>query len=365
MPLIRGKLARRIGRRSPYGVVVTSDPRRHQVTPEVAFGHPTGGATIPAADEETRRVTELRLAADWGITGSLRPTATGSTSRIWNIGDERGGLIAKLARGDRAHVDAGLRASRAVQAGGLRTGTPVPTPAGALSAEVAIGADRWWLAVLTRVGGVAAPMAAFEPPTLGALLATIHEALRGTDPTGAWTPANVFSHMRDGISDGQPPQVRQLITSAVDAVERWYGDVCPPMQMIRGDGPEILSRPGEPIAAMIDWGGVRRGSVADDIGCWTLHGSTGDHHRYTDEFVRGYVSVRPLIADERAAIPLFQRLRLASRACGVADRSALAAIETWMDSYACCADPFRDGGSKFVRRTHGPHSNAWTPGSHG
>lgn len=310
-----------------------SEPGGHHVTAEVAFGHPTAGAAIPTADEATRLATQRRLAADWGITGPLRPSATGSTSLIWDIGDERGDLIAKLARGDRAHVDAGLRASRAVEAAGLRTGAPLPTPAGALSAGVAIGPDRWWLAVLRRVGGDAAPMGAFEPPALGALLATIHEALRGTDPGGAWTPADVLGHMRGGISDGQPLPVRQLITAAVDAVERWYGEERSPLQLIRGDGPEILSTPGEPIAAVIDWGGVRWGSVADDIGCWTVHGSTGDHHSYTDEFVRGYVSVRPLTADERASIPLFQRLRVASRACSVTDRAALSAIETWMDSY--------------------------------
>lgn len=314
---------------------MTSDPGRHPVTADVAFGHPTGGAAIPGADEETRLATERRLTADWGLTGPLRPSATGSTSRIWEIGDD---LVAKLARGDGAHVDAGLRAAQAVEdVAGVRTGAPVPARTGALSAEVAIGAHRWRLAVLRRVGGEAAPMGAFEPATLGALLATIHQALRRTEPTGAWTPADVLGHMRDGVGDRQPASARALITSAVDAVEGWYGKTRSPLQMIRGDGPEILSRPGEPIAAVVDWGGVRRGTVADDIGCWTLHGSTGDHHRYTDEFVRGYVSVRALSNDERAAVPLFQRLRLASRACGVTDPDQLSAVVTWMDSYACCA----------------------------
>jgi Ser/Thr protein kinase RdoA (MazF antagonist) len=122
-----------------------------------------------------------------------------------------------------------------------------------------------------------------------------------------------------------------MITSAIDVVRDWYQESQPHQQLIRGDGPELLVHDGA-VSGMVDWGGVRFGSVVDDIGCWTLHGATKSIRDYTTEFVRGYTSVSTLTPQEELAIPLFQQLRLASRACSVTDPTKLEVIERWMSN---------------------------------
>lgn len=79
-------------------------------------------------------------------------------------------------------------------------------------------------------------------------------------------------------------------------------------------------------------GGVRAGSVADDIGCWTSHGATDRILLpvYTAAFLEGYRHSNDLPAPEALAVPLFQRLRIASRACYVTDPDALARVEARM-----------------------------------
>lgn len=129
----------------------------------------------------------------------------------------------------------------------------------------------------------------------------------------------------------QSATTRQMIISAIEAVWDWYQQSNPRRQVIRGDGPELLVYDGV-VSGMVDWGGVRFGSVVDDIGCWTLHGATQSIRDYTREFIRGYTSVSPLTPEEELAVPLFQQLRLASRACYVTDSAALIAIEQWMSN---------------------------------
>jgi Ser/Thr protein kinase RdoA (MazF antagonist) len=89
---------------------------------------------------------------------------------------------------------------------------------------------------------------------------------------------------------------------------------------------------GGRISAIIDWGGVRAGSVADDIGCWTAHGANDRIAlpAYTAAFLDGYRHNNDLSPADAAAVPLFQRLRIASRACHVTDPDALVSVETWM-----------------------------------
>jgi Ser/Thr protein kinase RdoA (MazF antagonist) len=72
--------------------------------------------------------------------------------------------------------------------------------------------------------------------------------------------------------------------------------------------------------------------AADDIGCWTAHGATDriPLTAYTTAFLRGYRHVNSLPAEDAAAVPLFQRLRIASRACYVTDPDVLAGVQSWM-----------------------------------
>jgi len=51
---------------------------------------------------------------------------------------------------------------------------------------------------------------------------------------------------------------------------------------------------------------------------------------YTAAFLRGYRDSNDLRAPDAAAVPLFQRLRIASRACYVTEPDDLAGVEAWM-----------------------------------
>jgi Ser/Thr protein kinase RdoA (MazF antagonist) len=184
---------------------------------------------------------------------------------------------------------------------------------------------------LRRVDGSRLSMHGIAPTVMGEFLGRLHFIVRGCPAIGAWTPGDVLGHMTRGMTAAQPPSVRLMITQAVSDVSAYYG-TAPPVQLLYGDGPEIFSANGTDISAIVDWGGVRAGSVADDIGCWTAHGATDriPLPAYTAAFLEGYRRSNDLTAEDAAAVPLFQRLRIASRACYVTDPGALAAVEAWM-----------------------------------
>ena len=95
--------------------------------------------------------------------------------------------------------------------------------------------------------------------------------------------------MTRGSVAPQPPAVREMIARAATDVRSFY-DATPPTQLRYGDGPGSFSVNDTDISAIIDWGGVRAGSVADDIGCWTAHGATDQIPLpgYTTAFLAGY-----------------------------------------------------------------------------
>lgn len=137
--------------------------------------------------------------------------------------------------------------------------------------------------------------------------------------------------MREGLSAGHPSWARDLVQVACSEAEALYATQPLRQQVIRGDGPEVLLTKTGDLSGVIDWGGIRCGSIADDIGCWTLHlGMLHQaYHQTSETFLRGYTSVTPLVPAERAAVPAFQRLRLASRLCYVTDPAALAFVQAW------------------------------------
>lgn len=262
----------------------------------------------------------------WGLRDELRPLPA-AASYTW----QAGGHVVKLARDEPAHFTAGLRASEAVEQASIPAGAPVRARAGQLCEPLALGGQSWVLAVLRLVDGSHLSMHAVAPPVLGEFLARLHAILRGCPAAGAWTPGDVLGHMTRGITAAHPPSARRMITRAVSDVSAYYG-TAPPAQLLYGDGPGIFSVNGTDISAIIDWGGVRAGSAADDIGCWTAHGATDliSLANYTAGFLDGYRRRGALTAADAAAVPLFQRLRIASRACYVAGPEALAAVEAWM-----------------------------------
>lgn len=318
---------------SPAGPVRVAGWIGYAVRADPWSGHPTGGAALP--DPMTATIAEV-LAREWGRRGRLRSLASGSTARVWRLDNE----VVRVVWAPAATVEAGLRAAAAISSTGLAAGAPVRTRSGALSVSLQPGdasslggrprgAESMTVAVLEYVPGRPGSMHDVAPAELGALLGRIHTVLHPVDPVGALSVRDVLGHMRRGILTDQPTPVRALITGAVDAVRDWYRAEPRRRQLLRGDGPELLVDHTGAITAMIDWGGVRHGSVVDDIGCWTLHGATGPIARYTTEFLGGYTSRAPLTTTESNAVPLFQRLRLASRACHVADAATCSTVLEW------------------------------------
>ncbi len=266
------------------------------------------------------------LREHWGLRGDLRPIEARAASRTW----QADGHVVKLARDEPAHFTAGLLASEAVERAGVTTGAPVRTRGGQLCVPLALGRRPRMLAVLRRADGSPLSVHAVAPAVLGEFLGRLHRILRNCPAAGAWAPGDVLGHMARGVTAAQPPAVRQMITSAISDVSAYYATM-PPAQLLYGDGPGIFSANGADISAIIDWGGVRAGSTADDIGCWTAHGATDriTLPAYTAAFLEGYRRSNDLPADA-AAVTLFQRLRIASRACHVTDPDALSDVEAWM-----------------------------------
>jgi Ser/Thr protein kinase RdoA (MazF antagonist) len=262
----------------------------------------------------------------WGLAGEFGPVQV-AASRTWRVGDH----VVKLARDEQTHFAAGLRASEAIERAGIAAGAPVRTRGGELCVRLALGGPSWVLGVLRRVGGSRLSMHAVAPVVMGGLLGRLHRILRDCPAADAWTPDDVLGHMARGITAAHPPAARQLVTRAIAGVRGYYA-ARPPLQLLYGDGPEIFSVNGTDISAIIDWGGVRAGSAADDIGCWTAHGATDriSLPDYTAAFLDGYRGSCELTAGDAAAVPLFQRLRIASRACYVTEPEALARVEAWM-----------------------------------
>lgn len=270
------------------------------------------------------RAVRSAVREHWGLRDELHPLEAREASHTW----QAAGHVVKLARDEPAHFAAGLLAAEVVEWAGVTTGAPVRTHDGELCVPLAPGQV---LAVLRRADGSHLSMLEVAPSVLGEFLGRLHRILRGCPSAGAWTPGDVLGHMTRGIMAAHPQAVRQMITQAVSDVSACYG-TAPPAQLLYGDGPGIFSANGADISAIIDWGGVRAGSIADDIGCWTAHGATDKIllPAYTAGFLDGYRRSNDLPAAAAAAVPLFQRLRIASRACYVTDPAALARVQARM-----------------------------------
>jgi Ser/Thr protein kinase RdoA (MazF antagonist) len=277
------------------------------------------------SEAEIESAVRVAVREHWGLRAELRLMQV-ADSRTWRAG----GHVVKLARDEQAHFAAGLGASEAVEQAGIACGAPVRTLAGELCRPLALGGP-WALAVLRRADGDHLSMHLVAPDVLGEFLGRLHRILRDRPTDGGWTPDDVLGHMTRGILPAHPRPVRRLVTRAIADVRGYYA-TAPLLQLLYGDGPGIFSVNGTDISAIIDWGGVRAGSTADDIGCWTAHGATDKISLpdYTAAFLDGYRRSGHLTHADAAAVPLFQRLRIASRACYVTDPGALAGVERWM-----------------------------------
>lgn len=276
----------------------------------------------PSPEESVVRVA---LREQWGIRDELRPMQT-AASRTWLVD----GHVVKLAHDEPAHFTAGLLASEAVDRAGITTGIPVRTRA----REVCVAPpllESWMLAVLHRVDGTHLSMWAVPPAVLGAFLGRLHHIMRGCPAAGAWTPDDVLGHMTRGVTAAHPATARQMIMRAVTDVSGYYA-TAPPMQLLYGGWAGHL---------LHQWRGHqrhhrlgrcpgrqrrRRHRLLDS----TRRERPDRAARLHRSLLDGYRNNNDLSPADAAAVPLFQRLRIASRACYVTDPDALARVEAWM-----------------------------------
>jgi Ser/Thr protein kinase RdoA (MazF antagonist) len=279
---------------------------------------------------EERVIAALR--ERWGIDGPLTAYPDGSQARAWRIDADGGPFVARLTGDTMEHLTVGLRMSELLDAAGVNAGKPIRALDGSIAVDMASGR----LAVLEHVPGSPPTVDDLDTAELGRLLATVHRAVAGVDLSGAWTVEDVCSYERAGVLDDHPAWVHDFVPRMLDAVAAWAPDR---EQLLRGDGFGILVEDGA-TTGMIDWGATRWGSVADDIGCWTVHlGPLFDgYEAVTARFIDAYREVAPLTEREVVAVPMFQGYRLASRPAYVTDPAKLAGIERWVAGWRAVYD---------------------------
>jgi Ser/Thr protein kinase RdoA (MazF antagonist) len=270
----------------------------------------------------------------WRITGDLTELDRGSTARAWRVDTtDQGPLVARLTPFPTDHVELGLRVAERVDREVIPAGAPVRTTDGALTVDVRD--ER--LALLRFVPGQTIAIEDIDVAALARLLARVHVAIADIDPAGAWTIDTDVAYIRAGMRDEQPAWVRDFVLPTLDAVEAWQPER---EQVLRRDGFAVHVNDGEYVG-LIDWGASMFGSVAVDIGIWTVHlGPIADGYlAVLRTFVDAYREIAPLTQHEEDAIPLFQRLRLADRFPGVTDCEQLTGLRQWVKGWDAATRP--------------------------
>ena len=311
-----------------HGTLVRDAPHRPTArTPAIVLS--TGSGSPPDAVSDALR-------DEWHLQGTLAELPRGSMSRAWRIDrPETPPFVAKLAVNELDHFILGLRVAEVVAERVLPTGRPLRTDGGDLAVTLDLPEGVHSLALLEWVpGSHPVGLEHFEARRLGALLADIHGAIASLPTLEAWTLGDVAGHLRGGVFADHPSWVGEFVEDTLSEVDEWIRTVRPRLQLLRGDGAELLVE-GDEVTGMIDWGATRVGPVIDDIGCWTLH--YGKHLQgygaYTADFVAAYADHAPLTDAEASAVPLYQALRLASRPVYRRDPDALDVAKSWIDSW--------------------------------
>ena len=179
------------------------------------------------------------------------------------------------------------------------------------------------------------PMHAVAPAVMGELLGRACTASCAV----AWQPRRVDAWRRawphDTRHHGLPAACRgQMITHAVSRRARLLRRPLRLGAAALRRRPGIFSVNGTDISAVVDWGG-RPGRAAPSTtsaaGQRTARPNRSPLPAYTAAFLHRATShSNSLPAEGAAAVPLFQRLRIASRACYVTTPDTLAGVQSWM-----------------------------------
>jgi Ser/Thr protein kinase RdoA (MazF antagonist) len=213
---------------------------------------------------EAQTLRELLTA--WELRPPVRLTLIvpgGTTSDVWRVDAANGVFAAKLVHDEPRFVEPGLRVAAAVAAGGVPTGGPVPTTAGAVAVHVPVGRSRFFtLALLDWCDGQ--PLDFADPATAsrgGDVLGRVHAALAAADPRPE-VPGQLLGWF-DGFlacSDDARESLRRvqaMVSRGLLTMGIVYGDPSPEV---------LVLATGE--LAVIDWGTPSLGPLLHDVCVW-------------------------------------------------------------------------------------------------
>lgn len=214
---------------------------------------------------ESQTLRELLTA--WALQPPVRLTPIvpgGTTSDVWRVDAANGVFAAKFVHDEPRFVEPGLRVAAAAAAGGVPTGAPVPTTAGAVAVHVPVGRSVFTLALLDWCDG--RPLDPANPVTAsraGDVLGRVHAALAAADPRPE-VPGELLGWFDGFLSGSNDGSVRESLRRIQAMVSRGLLTI----GIVYGDpSPEVLVQAtGE--LAVIDWGTPSVGPLLHDVCVW-------------------------------------------------------------------------------------------------
>lgn len=285
--------------------------------------------TVPA-DPVTEAEAAAIALAQWGIRGSAR-LLTGERDRNFRLVAEDGReYVLKFANPaeERAVTDLQVQALLHVARTdpGLAVPRMVPLPDGRIEAEVAHGAARARVRLLSWVPGIPlreAPRSAAQRENCGRMLARLGLALRDFSHPASryhlvWDLAHAL-RLREVIGALEHPGAEAEIGALLHTFEAEVMPVLPTLRqqvlyndMNHGNTLVDPARPDE-IAGIIDFGDLVHTALAIDVavGATTQVADDMPAADALARYVGGFHAVRPLLEEEVALLPLLTATRAA------------------------------------------------------
>lgn len=273
------------------------------------FVAPCASMTRVIAELGIVQEVDLAIRECWGLhPTAVGPVEGGMNSMTFTAELEVGRYIAKwVPLRDGEHLRAGARAARIMDAAGIRSGAPLPTVGGALTAPVAGG----HLALLEFVPGNPLTAAVADQAVWGRTLGEVHSSAILT------VGASFFDWVeRDGTVGHHPRWVRE----AAERVAAEMGSL-PSLSWVQlhtDPAPEAFLRDDDGRIGVIDWTGSTAGPALYDVASAVMYAG-GETMAAT--FIEAYLNAAPISPEELTRyLPVFHRFRAVVQAVYFAGR---------------------------------------------
>jgi len=264
-----------------------------------------------ALSEETL-LTALRA---WDLSPLLlvQRLTGGFTSEVWRIETGKEYFIAKYADQSQEAFEGGLCAAELAEQEGIQSGIPVHTREGALSILVeGVHGKRQPLALLRFVPGE--PLNLSEPDAAslyGHLLGRTHRLLNGFGEKDLFD-LYAFLLQEDEYVTAQPG-LAPLIGKAIEIARNYEAQQVVTFGVIWADRMEILREKETGRVGIIDWGAIERGPLLFDVALSMLW-LFPEGSKASGEFLRAYLAVAPISAQELRGLTYYKALVWARQA---------------------------------------------------